>query len=181
MPAFMLMVIVLTATILLLMELLARTGTITRTLIRIHRWHGTTFIMCTLTGLVHEFLIKWPVGAEGLCFVTFVIFELSFIALYATEEISYEVSLVLAMFQCGYLSIHLIKSESSSAIACGIALLACWIVKVISYLIVFPSISELHLISNNESIDLYTTQFLFISNKGTSFGRAKEFSHLKMK
>ncbi|KAK1378388.1 hypothetical protein POM88_025132 [Heracleum sosnowskyi] len=124
-------VVIFTTTIMFSMEVLARKGAITRFLTKIHRWHGITYILCTLTAVLHEVLMKSPEGAGCLCFVMFVFHELSFIALYATEEISYEVSRTLAMFQCGYLLIHMIEGDHSSAIACSISLLACWIVKVL--------------------------------------------------
>ena len=122
------------STVMLIMEVLARKGAITKFLIRIHEWHGVTIMLGVLTDLVHEGVMKHPKALGAYYYLMFVISELLFIALYATEEISYKVSQVLTMLQSGYLLVHLITGDDSSAIACGITLLPCWIVKVRSYM-----------------------------------------------
>lgn len=127
-----LFIFLLNAPIMFFIEVFPPKGAITRLLSRIHRGHDTVMIglLCILSSLAHQYLMKGPGSVEGWFFGFFIISEILFFALHATEEVSYDVARVLAIHLGGYTAIDLNIGAYSSAIACGITCSVCWIVMV---------------------------------------------------
>lgn len=96
----------------------------------VHR-NGSIYVLCFISTSAIKYLMTDTRGTETLFYVFYFISLLSFIGLYATEEVAYGVSRSLLIFQAAYLLKALITGDHLSVLACGITFFACWIVMVL--------------------------------------------------
>ncbi|KAL8102787.1 hypothetical protein AgCh_027348 [Apium graveolens] len=132
-PTTVVCTVIFTAIVIVLTELLPQKGAITRFLSRAHKDYNwmTEFLLGALPAvgvMVLPNLTKSGAGGIVTWFSAFfVISEILFIALYATEEVFFDVLRILSKQSSGFSVISLTKGDYPTAIVCGFASCVCWI------------------------------------------------------
>lgn len=103
----------------------------TKALTWLHGENGiVAYIFCVIIAAVRGFMLEGPWERESWCFSLFILVQVSFTALFATPDVSFDVSRVLSIHQIAYTAEHLVKKEFKPALACSLSALACLIVMV---------------------------------------------------
>ncbi|KAK1377706.1 hypothetical protein POM88_024450 [Heracleum sosnowskyi] len=102
---------------------------VTRALSWMHGKEGVmTFIFCVLTAAARGLLMKGPWKNESLCFCFFTIAQVSFIALFASPDLSLDVSRVMAIHQLAYVIEDLVKGDKSAVRSSLVSCMVCFVV-----------------------------------------------------